>query len=132
MDWKVILEVSAGVVAVSSVIFARLLQQTITTLKENNDALKDRVQLLEEETKHCLNNHNESLREINNLKGELKVLKEIPLVKLEAESRQKLEAIERISRTQDKIMEVLTQHIDGDEKYHDRLTKVIESMEKKI
>ncbi len=132
MDWKVILELSAGIVAVSSVVFARLLQQTIATLKENNEALKDRVQILEQETKHCLSNHNDSLREINHLKGELRILKEIPLVKLESESRQKLEAIERISITQDKIMQVLTSHIDGDEEYQDRLTKVIEAIEGKI
>lgn len=67
----------AAVLSVASVIRQR---DTINVLKENNNALQERVIILEEETKTCLTSHRQNEKKIDKLQAELTAYKELSLV----------------------------------------------------
>lgn len=67
----------AAVLAVASVIRQR---DTIQVLEKNNNALQERVIILESETKECLANHSENEKKLHALQAELTAYKELTLV----------------------------------------------------
>mgnify|MGYP003344441273 CR=1 FL=1 len=68
------------VVIIASVSGVGILWNTIKTYKESNEALKERLEIVAEETKTCHDQHKESLQFINQLRGELNAYKELSLI----------------------------------------------------
>lgn len=80
MDWQYILQSATTLAAVLSIASVIRQRDTIKVLNENNTALKDRVAILEDETKACLENHKENEKNITALQAELTAYKELTLV----------------------------------------------------
>lgn len=80
MDWQYILQYATTLAAVLSVASVIRQRDTIRTLNENNSALKERVVILEDETKTCLASHKENEKKIAALQAELTAYKELSLV----------------------------------------------------
>jgi hypothetical protein len=80
MDFANILSTAGTIAAVLAVASVLRQRDTISTLKENNLALQERVVLLEEETKSCLENHLENEKKLHALQAELTAYKELTLV----------------------------------------------------
>lgn len=80
MDFANILSTAGTIAAVLAVASVLRQRDTISTLKENNSALQERVVLLEEETKSCLENHQENEKKLTSLQAELTAYKELTLV----------------------------------------------------
>lgn len=80
MDWLEIVQYATTLAAVLSVASVIRQRDTIRTLTENNSALKERVVILEDETKACLDNHKENEKKIAALQAELTAYKELSLV----------------------------------------------------
>lgn len=80
MDWQYILQSATTLAAVVSVASVVRQRDTIKVLNDNNAALKDRVNILEDETKTCLDSHKENEKKITALQAELTAYKELSLV----------------------------------------------------
>lgn len=80
MDWQYILQSATTLAAVLSIASVIRQRDTIRVLNENNTALKERVIILEDETKACLDNHRENEKNITALQAELTAYKELSLV----------------------------------------------------
>lgn len=80
MDWVGIL---VKLVDVAIIVGGAVILGTIKTLKENNAALKERVNILETETKDCKEGHEKSQEQIQELKDKINKTINIPLVKIE-------------------------------------------------
>lgn len=83
MDFANIVSTAATLAAIVSVASVLRQRDTINVLKENNSALQERVVLLEEETKSCLENHLENEKKLHALQAELTAYKELTLVPTE-------------------------------------------------
>ena len=68
------------IVIIASVSGVGILWNTIKTYKESNEALKQRLELVASDTKDCHEQHKESLKLINQLRGELNAYKELSLI----------------------------------------------------
>ncbi len=80
MNISEVTRVAEVVVIIASVSGVGILWNTIKTYKESNEALKERIEIIAEETQHCHNQHKESLQLINTLRGELNAYKELSLI----------------------------------------------------
>lgn len=80
MDWLEIVQYATTLAAVLSVASVIRQRDTIRTLNENNSALKERVVILEDETKTCLASHKDNEKKIAALQAELTAYKELSLV----------------------------------------------------
>lgn len=80
MDW---LGIAAKVFDLVIIAGGALILGTIKTLKESNSALKERVVILEQETKDCKEGHTESQNRIQQLEDQINKTINIPLIKIE-------------------------------------------------
>ena len=101
MDYSIILEYSAILVAVGSIVGVRLQKATIDTLKENNQAQGEQIAILKSETMSCREDHLTSQGQIAELKGQLADFRDLPLKQIQSTQADILE-------TQKKIVELLT------------------------
>jgi len=93
----------AAILSVGSVIRQR---DTISTLEKNNDAYRERIDVLEDETKRCAADHLVSQGQIKELKEQVKEFKDLPLKQIQDTQAGILE-------TQKQIVELLTKIEDN-------------------
>ena len=106
MDWSNILQYAAIVVAVASVAGVRWQQNTISVLKDNNDALEKSIDILKQETQSCLASHKVNDKKIAALEARLATYDDLALVpkefvdRHEETQRQIVQILERIESNQ--------------------------------
>ena len=71
MDVLSYFRIGEAVVIILSCSTVGLMLQTIRTYKENNEALKQRVEVVEAETKACHDQHQENVKQIKKLEGKV-------------------------------------------------------------
>jgi len=80
MDVLTYAKIGEAIVVILSISTVGLMLQTIRTYKENNEALKDRVSIVEEETKLCNAQHHENIKLIKKLEGKIETYSELVLI----------------------------------------------------
>ena len=106
MQPLVILQYAALAAAVLSVASVLRQRDTISTLEKNNEAYKERIDLLEDETKRRAADHLVSQGQIKELKEQVKEFKDLPLKQIQDTQAGILE-------TQKQIVELLTKIEDN-------------------
>jgi len=91
-----------GIVSVSiSIIKANTIKNTVTVLKENNGALQERVQLLEDAIRDNTTKHDTNVKKIMELETQVAYLKTIPLEKISKHMEGTNRSLEVISKLLD-------------------------------
>ena len=91
-----------GVVSVSiAIIKANTIKNTVTVLKENNGALQERVQLLEDAVRDYTTKHDTNVKKIMELETQVAYLKTIPLEKISKHMENTNRSLETISKLLD-------------------------------
>lgn len=106
MQPLIILQYAALAAAVLSVASVLRQRDTISTLEKNNEAYRERIDLLENETKRCAADHLVSQGQIKELKEQVREFKDLPLKQIQDTQKGILE-------TQKKIVELLTKIKDN-------------------
>ena len=106
MQPLVILQYAGLLAAVLSVASVLRQRDTISTLEKNNEAYRERIDLLESETKRCAADHLVSQGQIKELKDQVREFKDLPLKQIQDTQKGILE-------TQKKIVELLTKIEDN-------------------
>ena len=92
-----------GIVSVSiSIIKANTIKNTVTVLKENNSALQERVQLLEDAIRDYTVKHDNNVKKIQELETQVSYLKTIPLEKISKHMEGTNKSLASISKLLDK------------------------------
>jgi len=103
MQPLIILQYAALLAAILSVGSVLRQRDTITTLEKNNAASKDRIELLEGETKRCAADHLISQGQIKELKEQVKEFKDLPLKQIQETQAGILETQKQIVTILNKI-----------------------------
>jgi len=80
MDVLTYAKIGEAIVVILSISTVGLMLQTIRTYKENNEALKQRVEVVEAETKACHDQHQENVKQIKKLEGKIETYSELVLI----------------------------------------------------
>lgn len=102
MGFMQITEVAAVIIGIASASAAGILWNTVRAYKENSDALRTRIESLEDETKLCNANHIENIAKIKELQGQVDAFKDIPLKEIAHTQRE-------ILQTQKEILQFVKQ-----------------------
>ena len=73
-------KIAEAVVVIASVSGVGILWTTIKTYKESNESLKQRLEIVEEETKQCNLQHQENVQQIKKLEGKVEAYGELALI----------------------------------------------------
>lgn len=103
MQPLIILQYAALLAAILSVGSVLRQRDTISTLEKNNAASKERIELLEGETKRCAADHLISQGQIKELKEQVKEFKDLPLKQIQETQAGILETQKQIVTILNKI-----------------------------
>lgn len=117
MDWSNILQYAAIVVAIASVASVRWQQNTISVLKDNNQAQGEQIAILKAETMSCREDHLTSQGQIAELKAQLEDFRDLPLRSIQATQAE-------ILKTQKSIVQILTK-IEGNQPNKETVARAV-------
>lgn len=119
MDWSNLLQYSAIVVAVASVAGVKWQQNTISVLKDNNDALEKSIEILKQETASCLSSHEINDKKITALESRLATYDDLALVPKDF--------VDRHEQTQKQIVQIL-ERIESNQPNKEKVARAVKQV----